>query len=239
MLRRRQRGARGVAVAAVVVTACVPLTSCDSVSEHADAIGYVAVVTAHKMSQRDGLARPKPAGVSVAAVQIAPVGPVPPYQVIAQRTTDRWDSATTYYVVVGTLDLSAPAAPTSQATESGAPPVPGSDPVDSASVGYKPAVKQVLRALARANGGAEFSAHIWDEGVAAQTEVSYRATPNLFSDEQYAAKQLANARHRIASYQGGVESPGQPAAYVLFWFPDASVDSPREGGLISSEMWQP
>lgn len=239
MLRRRQRGARGVAVAAVVVTACVPLTSCDSVSEHADAVGYVAVVAAHKMSQPDRFARPKPAGVSVAAAQIAPVGPVPPYQVIAQRTADRWDNAMTYYVVVETLDLSAPAAPTGQATEADGPALPASEPFDSAAGGYKPAIKQVLRALATAHGGAEFSAHIWDEGVAAQTEVSYRATPSLFSDEQYAAKHLANSRHRIASYQGGIESPGQPAAYVLFWFPDASVDSPREGGLISSEMWRP
>ena len=163
----------------------------------------------------------------------------PPYQVIAQRTADRWDNAMTYYVVVETLDLSAPAAPTGQATEADGPALPASEPFDSAAGGYKPAVKQVLRALATAHGGAEFSAHIWDEGVAAQTEVSYRATPSLFSDEQYAAKHLANSRHRIASYQGGIESPGQPAAYVLFWFPDASVDSPREGGLISSEMWRP
>lgn len=239
MLRRGQRGVRAVAIAAVVVIACVPLTSCDSESEHADAVGYVAVVTAHKMSQRDGLVRPKPAGVSVAAAQIAPVGPVPPYQVIAQRTTDRWDSATTYYVVVGNVDLSTRAAPTVQAAAAGGPAMPASGPVEAAAIGFKPAVKQVLRALAEANGGAEFSAHIWDENVAAQTDVSYRATPNLFSDRQYAAKQLANAHHRIASYQGGIESPGQASAYVLFWFPDASVDSPVVGNLISSEMWLP
>lgn len=34
-----------------------------------------------------------------------PIGPVPPYEVIAQRTSDRSDKATTYYVVLGTVDL--------------------------------------------------------------------------------------------------------------------------------------
>ena len=89
------------------------------------------------------------------------------------------------------------------------------------------------------NGRPEFTAHIWDEVTAAQTEVSYKSAPDLFTNEQYAAKEAANARHLVASYQGGVGQAGQPSAYVLFWFPDGGVEMPVGGSLMSSEVWRP
>jgi hypothetical protein len=182
---------------------------------------------------------------------VEPIGPVPPYTVIAQRTSDRSDKATTYYVVLGTVD------PAAGGVAPAAPVVGGSEPVqllseagtpaelvvdvqiDPATAAFKPAVKQVLRSLASINGGPDFSAHIWDEVTAAQTEVSYKSAPDLFSNEQYAAKEVANSRHLVASYQGGVEPPGQSPAYVLFWFPDAGTEDPVGGTVMSSEVWRP
>ncbi len=142
-----------------------------------------------------------------------PAFPVPRYDVIAQRTTDRPDDMTTYYVVL--------------------------DAVDPAIGAFKDAVKQIVRVLASVNRGSDFSAHFWDKLAPAQTEVSHRSNPDLFSQEQYEAKEAANARHFIASYVGGLESPGQPPAYLLFWFPTAGASHPEVGYLMSAEVWQP
>ena len=257
MLRLHKRGMRCVGGAAVIVVSCVPLTSCDGRSAQADAVGYVAVVSSHAVSKPAGGAVVNAVAAPQGAVPVQPpaepIGPVPPYTVIAQRTSDRSDKATTYYVVLGSVDPVvegvAPAAPVVEGSEpvqllseAGAPAELVADvmmPVDPATAGFKPAVKQVLRSVASINGGPEFTAHIWDEVTAAQTEVSYRSAPDLFSDGQYAAKKAANARHLVGSYQGGIGQAGQPPAYVLFWFPDAGVEHAVGGSLISSEVWRP
>ena len=258
MLRHHKRGMRCVAGGAVVVAACVPLTSCDSRSAHADSVGYVAIVTSHKAGKPvvEGAVNTvvaAPEGAVPVKPPVEPIGPVPPYTVIAQRTSDRPDKATTYYVVLGTVDPTvgglAPAAPVVEGpepvqllSEAGAPAELVADvivPVDPATGAFKPAVRQVLRSLASINGGPEFTAHVWDEVTAAQTEVSYKSAPDLFSDGQYAAKEVANARHLLASYQGGVEPEGQSPAYVLFWFPDASSSDTAGHSLMSSEVWRP
>lgn len=257
MLREHKRRIRCLAGAAVVVGACVPVTSCDSRSAQADSVGYVAVVRSHPASMPTGEAVVNTVAAPEVAVPVQPpaepIGPVPPYTVIAQRTSDRSDKATTYYVVLGAVD------PAIAGVAPGDPPVEGLEPVqllveeappaelvadvvvpvDPAAAGFKPAVKQVLRSLASINGGPKFSAHVWDEVTAAQTEVSYKSAPSLFTNEQYAAKELANSSHLIASYQGAVETPGQSPAYVLFWFPDAGMDKPVGVSLMSSEVWRP
>ncbi len=262
MLRHHKRRIRCVGGAAVIVVSCVPLTSCDSRSAHADSVGYVAIVSSHAMS-KPAVSKPasEAAVNTVAAPEAAvpvqppvePIGPVPPYTVIAQRTSDRSDKATTYYVVLGAVD-----APVGGVAP-GVPPLEGSEPVrlladgaapsevvgdvivpvDPAAPGFKPAVKQVLRSLTSVNGGPEFTAHIWDETTAAQTEVSYKSAPDLFSNEQYAAKEAANSSHLVATYQGGVGQPGQSPAYVLFWFPDAGAGDMASQSLMSSEVWRP
>ena len=259
MLRHHKRRIRCVGGAAVIVVSCVPLTSCDSRSAHADSdsVGYVAIVSSSGGSNPVVGHAVNTAPVPEAAVPVQPpvepIGPVPPYTVIAQRTSDRSDKATTYYVVLGSVDPAvvgvAPAASVVEGSESaqllseaGAPAELVADvmmPVDPATAGFKPAVKQVLRSLASVNGRPEFTAHIWDEVTAAQTEVSYKSAPDLFTNEQYAAKEAANARHLVASYQGGVGQAGQPSAYVLFWFPDGGVEMPVGGSLMSSEVWRP
>jgi hypothetical protein len=224
----------------VVVVACLPLTSCDSRSAHADSDsgGYVAIVSSSGGSN-PVVERAVNTVVAVpeAAVPVKPpvepIGPVPPYTVI-----------------LGSVDAGVtPAAPAVEGSEpvqllseAGAPAELVADvivPVDPVSASFKPAVKQVLRSLASINGGPEFSAHIWDETTAAQTEVSYKSAPQLFTNGQYAAKESANARHLVASFHGGVEPEGQPSAYVLFWFPDAGGDHPVVGSLMSSEVWRP
>ena len=261
MLRHRMRGLQCVGGAAVVVVACLPLTSCDSRSAQADSAGYVAIVSAHGVAKPvikpaiGGTVNPAPAPQGAVPVQppAVPIGPVPPYEVIAQRTSDRPDRATTYYVVLGSVDPAilgtAPADVASEGPEpvqllgeGGAPAELVADvmvPVDPATAAFKPSVKQVLRSLASINGGPDFTAHIWDEVTAAQTEVSYKSAPELFSKTQFFAKEAANSRHLVASYQGGMEPEGQPPAYVLFWFPDAGVDNPSVGGLMSSEVRRP
>lgn len=261
MLRHRTRGLQCVGGPAVVLVACLPLTSCDSRSAQADSVGYVAIVSAQGVAKPvikpavGGTVNPVPAPEGAVPVQppAVPIGPVPPYEVIAQRTSDRPDRATTYYVVLGSVDPAilgtAPADPAAEGAEpvqllgeSGAPAEMVADvmvPVDPASPGFKPSVKQVLRSLASINGGPDFTAHIWDEVTAAQTEVSYKSAPDLFTNGQYAAKEAANASHLVASYQGGVEFAGQASAYVLFWFPKADADHVEVGALMSSEVWRP
>lgn len=259
MLRHHKRRMRCAGGAAVVVVACLPLTSCDSRSAHAesDSVGYVAIVSSsggsNPVVERAVNTVAAPEAAVPVPPPVEPIGPVPPYTVIAQRTSDRSDKATTYYVVLGAVDAAAPgtapvapgaerAEPAQLLSEGAGPAGPVADvivPADPSSAGFKPAVRQVLRSLGSINGGPEFSAHIWDEVTAAQTEVSYKSAPDLFSDEQYAAKEAANARHLVASYQGGVEPEGQPPAYVLFWFPDWDADNPVAGSLMSSEVWRP
>lgn len=261
MLRHRTRGLQCVGGVAVIVVACLPLTSCDSRSAQADSVGYVAIVSAHGVAKPivkpavGGTVNPAPAPQGAVPVQppAVPIGPVPPYVVIAQRTSDRPDRATTYYVVLGSVDpailgtvpadvASEGPEPVQLLGENGAPAELVAEvmvPVDPASPGFKLSVKQVLRSLASINGGPDFTAHIWDEVTAAQTEVSYKSAPDLFSNEQYAAKEAANAGHLVASYQGGVEPEGQPPAYVLFWFPDGGAGNSVGGSLISSEVWRP
>lgn len=181
-----------------------------------------------------------------------PLGAVPPYEVIAQRTSDRSDKATTYYLVLGSVDPALRGETVDPGAQGGEPVRLLGDaeapaelvadvrvPVDPAAPGFKPSVKQVLRALGAINGGPDFTAHIWDEVTAAQTEVSYKSAPDLFSNEQYAAKEAANSSHLVASYQGGVGQPGQTPAYVLFWFPDASAGDLAGQRLMSSEVWRP
>ena len=257
MLRLHKRGMRCVGGAAVIVVSCVPLTSCDSRSAQADAVGYVAVVSSHSVSKPAGGAVVNAVAAPQGAVPVQPpaepIGPVPPYEVIAQRTSDRSDKATTYYVVLVPVDPAvAGVAPADPAAEGAEPVQSLADgaasaelvadvvvPVDPAAPGFKPMVKQVLRSLASVNGGPDFTAHIWDEATAAQTEVSYKSAPDLFTNEQYAAKEAANARHLVASYQGGVGQAGQPSASVLFWFPDSDLDKSVTGSLMSSEVWRP
>lgn len=259
MLRHHKRRLRCVGGAAVIVVSCAPLTSCDSRSAHAesDSVGYVAIVSSHNASAPVVERAVSTVAAPEAAVPVQPpmqpIGPVPPYTVIAQRTSDRSDKATTYYIVLGAVDAAvvgvAPAAPAVEGSEpvqllseAGTAAELVADvmmPVDPATAGFKSAVKQVLRSLASINGGPEFTAHVWDEITAAQTEVSYKSAPDLFSEGQYVAKEAANSSHLVASYQGGVEPQGQPPAYVLFWFPDGSVDTLGGGSLMSSEVWRP
>lgn len=112
-------------------------------------------------------------------------------------------------------------------------------PVDASTDAFKQAVKRVLSAIAANNGGPEFSASIWDDLSGAQTEVSYRSNPDLFSAEMLNAREAFNDRRLIANYVGGVAAPNEPPAYLLFWFPHAGVQNPEVGKWVSAEVWKP
>lgn len=156
---------------------------------------------------------PAGAAVDLTAVPQPPTGLVPPFQVIAQRMNDRPDEATSYYVVI--------------------------DPVDVTFDGFKVAIKQILQALAYTHGGPVFTAQIWDHLPAAQTEVSHRSNPDLFSRDMFEAKEAFNNRHFIAQYVGGLASVSEPPAYVLMWFPMSGSADPTVSQWISAEVWRP
>lgn len=143
----------------------------------------------------------------------APPMPLPHYDVIAERIGDRRDDMKTYFIVM--------------------------DGVDPANDGFKNNVKQILRVVASVNRGTDFSAMVWDDLLAAQTEAAYRSAPDMFTEVQLEAKNARNERHLIASYQGGIETVGQPPAYVTSWFPHAGLLSPEVGMWVSSEVWRP
>ncbi len=142
-----------------------------------------------------------------------PAGPVPRFEVVAQRTNDRPDEVTTYYVAI--------------------------DPVDPSYDGFKLAVRNVLIALRRNNGGPVFSARIWDHLPAVQTEVSFRSNPDLFSEDMMAAKKSFNAKHLVANYVGGLASVDEPPAYVLFWYPEVGTAAQPSNQWMSAELWKP
>lgn len=157
---------------------------------------------------------PGDAAASEAAAVPSPNPPaVPRYNVIAQRQDDRPDKVVTYYVVI--------------------------DPVDPTTDSFKAMVKQVIAALSSSNGGPMFSAVIWDRLSAAQTEVSFRSNPDLFSTEMLDAREAFNAQHLVAEYVGGVAVYGKPPSYQLLWFPKTRFEAPRLGQWVSAETWKP
>jgi len=175
-----------------------------------------ALSPANVNQQNAGSAGPPVAGAIVSTAAETPAGPLPGFEVVAQRNNDRPDAAATYYVVI--------------------------DPVDPSYDVYKSTVKHVLIALRDNNGGPVFSARIWDHLPAAQTEVSYRSNPDLFSDGMLDARDSLNSRHLIANYAGGLATIGEPPAFVLFWHPEAETGETEEqwpARPISAEVWKP
>lgn len=211
------------AMVAALLTA-VLTAACNSTPPPLQAAVYAGPNKDHKLTPghvnqtSNGADSPDAAANIATPTAEAPVGPVPRFDVVAQRANDRPDEMTTYYVVI--------------------------DPVDPTYDGFKGAVKHVLIALRDNNGGPVFSARIWDHLPAAQTEVSYRSNPDLFSDDMLAAKESFNGRHLIANYVGGLASVDEPPAYVVFWYPEAGVEnqspeSPPPNQWMSAELWKP
>lgn len=206
--------------------ASLALAGCGSPTPPLETAVYAAPVKINKQSPggpnqtpggmnqtSNGGVGPAGTAVDLTAVPQPPSGPVPPFEVIAQRMNDRPDDATSYYVVIG--------------------------PVDVSFDGFKSAVKQVLQALAYSNGGPVFTAQIWDHLPAAQTEVSHRSNPDLFSQDLFEAKEALNNRHFIAQYVGGLASVAEPPAYVLMWFPMSGSADSTVSQWISAEVWRP
>lgn len=170
-------------------------------------------MTAADLTQTSSATDTLGAAVEAPTPVAVPVGAVPRVEVVAQRTNDRPDDATTYYVVI--------------------------DPIDPTVDAFKSAVKHVLLALAANNGGPVFSAYVWDHLPGAQTEVSYRSHPELFSEDMFRAKSALNNQHLVANYSGGLTSFDGPSSYVLFWFPEAGLWNADRSRWVSAEPWRP
>lgn len=194
------------------------LSACNSPPPPLQAAVYAGPNTDRKMNPveldltSNGAGSPG-AVANVTTAAPAPAGPVPRFEVVAQRTNDRPDDMTTYYIVI--------------------------DPVDPSYDGFKLTVKNVLIALRDNNGGPVFSARIWDHPSATQTEVSFRSNPDLFSEDMMSAKESFNGRHLVANYVGGMASVDEPPAYVLFWYPEMGTESGPSNQWMSAELWKP
>lgn len=94
MLRHHKRRIRCVGGAAVIVVSCVPLTSCDSRSAHADSdsVGYVAIVGSEWGIEAPVVERavntvPAPEAAVPVQPPVEPIGPVPALH--GDRATDQ------------------------------------------------------------------------------------------------------------------------------------------------------
>ena len=209
---------RHVLVIGAVLLGAATLPACGSPPPAVQAAVYAGPNTNFKLSPplidqtANSVESPGAAAAVTTAVQV-PAGPVPRFEVVAQRTNDRPDEATTYYVVI--------------------------DPIDASNDGFKIAVKNVLFALRDNNGGPVFSARIFDNLPAVQTEVSFRSNPDLFSEDMMSAKGSFNGRHLVANYVGGLASVDEPPAYVLFWYPELAQESAPSNQWMSAEPWKP
>jgi hypothetical protein len=142
---------------------------------------------------------------------VAPAGPN--FDVVARQIDHRTDRTATYYAVV--------------------------DPIDPRTDAFKLTVKRVLNALVATNGGPKFSATIWDNRSAADTEVTFHNNPELFTDEMVRARQALNGQHLVANYAGGLPTVDETTSYTVLWFPEADVQNPIVGQWISAEPWNP
>lgn len=95
-------------------------------------------------------------------------------------------------------------------------------------------VKAVLETMALKNHGPDFTAMVYDDLTAAESE-AYQGGAQSKSEMQ------RRARHLIATYSGRVDPfDGQPSsadnAYTISWFSGAFPDTPKVGKV--GEKWK-
>ena len=144
--------------------------------------------------------------------------PTPNYRQIQRNVSDRRDGKYSYYVVI--------------------------DPVDLSNDGFKQNVKLVLQAIAKDNGGPNFSARIFDDEAVANNYLSDKSDPPL---DQGVVKEhnAQEEQHLIATFVGGIDQDtAQPStadtAYNISWFPAAFTGSPNVGQYVELfDQWKP
>lgn len=154
----------------------------------------------------------------VFSAPIIPQSPTPNFKIVGKRYV-RKDNAPGYYVVI--------------------------DPVDLSNDSFKQNVKLVLQALAKTNGGPNFTAWVLDDEAVANTKYSYDTNPGADTVDKMKAQQAAEEQHLIAGYTGGwdttyAHSSTADDAYTISWFPAAIIDSPNVGQYVKfGEQFKP
>jgi hypothetical protein len=112
-------------------------------------------------------------------------------------------------------------------------------PVDLSTDGFKRDVKLVLQAVAKTDGGSDFSARILDDEAVASQAFSEETDPRLSQspDEQREFEER-KAQHLVAMYTGGLNT-GLGYPYDVSWYPAAASDTPNVGRYVGSEEWRP
>jgi hypothetical protein len=112
-------------------------------------------------------------------------------------------------------------------------------PVDLSTGAFKHDVKLVLQAVAKTNGGSDFSARILDDETIASQAFSEETDPRLSQspDEQREFEER-KGQHLVAMYSGGLNT-GLGYSYDISWYPAALSDTPNVGQYAGSEEWRP
>jgi len=137
----------------------------------------------------------------------------PHYEIVGKDANERFDHEPIYYVVI--------------------------EPVNLSNDSFKKRVKLVLQAIAKTNGGPDFSANIFDDEAAAKTEYSHRTHPGNENPDEAKAQITLVEQHLVAGYDGGLLASGAPYPYEIMWYPSASTDSPNVGQYVGDEEWKP
>jgi hypothetical protein len=103
---------------------------------------------------------------------------------------------------------------------------------------------EVLQAIAKDNGGPDFSARVFDDEAVARTYLSDKSDPPLDADVRR-AHNAQEEQHLIAGYLGGIDAySAQPStaasAYNISWFPAAFTSNPNVGQYVKlNDQWKP
>ncbi|MDP7735120.1 hypothetical protein [Mycobacterium paragordonae] len=118
-------------------------------------------------------------------------------------------------------------------------------PVDLSNDSFKSGVLLVVQAVAKTNGGPDFSAWIYDDEAVANTAYHSDTHPLELSLDEMKAFSLQEERHLLLDYQGGWDATNAhpstaDAAYTITWFSAAGSPHPVVGKYSSEpEQWKP
>jgi hypothetical protein len=165
-----------------------------------------------------GSSDPPMATAQVAPSTLSNKPSTPNYKIVAEAPDRRFDHKDTYYAATGPVDLS--------------------------NDGFKRDVKLVLRAVARSNGGPNFSANVYDDETVAKTADTQDNGPASVGPDEVKAQAAQEAQHLVAMYDGGIDGQAQASsaddAYAITWFPAADSSTPNVGQYADSrEQWTP
>ena len=113
------------------------------------------------------------------------------------------------------------------------------DPVDLSNDSFKQNVKLVVQAVAKTNGGHDFSAIVYDDAAVANTAYSLDTADPLHIHKATDQEQ----QHLVAFYRGGIDDGRASTAdnaYEIDWYPAAFTSTPNVGKYVDMEhQWKP